>query len=56
MKKELTCPDIITIICENMKEWRDGKVGLARGGSIYDGVNEAEEFQLRIGWGGAIEG
>ena len=56
MKKELTCPDIVTIICESMKEWRYGTVGIKRGVSIYEGVNEAEEFQLRIGWGGAIEG
>ena len=39
-----------------MKEWRNGKVSVARGESIYDGVNEAEEFQMKIGWGGAMEG
>ena len=56
MMGNLTCPDIILSIVSRLKTWR---VQMEHDGlekSRFEGVNEAREYQERIGWGIMLEG
>lgn len=56
MKKELTCPDIIPTISGETRAWRRVQEGIIRISSVSGGVNEAQDYQHKIGWYGADEG
>lgn len=56
MEKELTYPDIRTIISGELIAWKEKQTSGLPLNSIFEGVNEAHEYQHRIGWGCAIEG
>ena len=56
MRGNLTCPDIMVSIISRIKTWRTKNEHDELEDSRFEGVNEARNYQNRIGWGIMLEG